>query len=56
MHPYTTQYLAAERARDLREQAAAVRRANQVRRARRGPGPEAAGRVQARRPGAPRLA
>jgi hypothetical protein len=56
MHPYSTQYLAAERARDLREQAAAARRATAARRARRGPGLVASGRVHARRPGAPRWA
>jgi hypothetical protein len=56
MHPYSTQYLAAERARDLREQAAAARRASAARRARRGTGPVASGRVTARRPGAPRWA
>jgi hypothetical protein len=56
MYPYTTQYLAAERARDLQEQAAAARRAREARRARRGPGPAAGGRAYARRPGAPRWA
>lgn len=54
MHPYTTQYLAAERAKDLREQAAAARRAGQARRARRGPGPAPVSRV--RRHGTPRWA
>ena len=33
MYPYTTQYLATERAKDLREQAAAARRAGEARRA-----------------------
>ena len=56
MHPYSTQALAAERARDLREQAAAARRATEARRAQRGHGPIAVGRVLARRPGAPRWA
>jgi len=56
MHPYTTRYLAAERARDLREQAAAARRAGAARRARRGPGLVAFGRGHARRAGAPRWA
>ena len=56
MHPYSTQALAAERARDLREQAAADRRATEARRARRGHGPIAAGRAPARRTGAPRWA
>ena len=56
MYPYTTQYLAAERAKDLREQAAAARRATEARRARRGHGPITVGRVHARRPGAPRWA
>jgi hypothetical protein len=53
MHPYTTQALAAERVRDLREQAAAARRASEARRARRGHGLAAAGRPRARRPGVP---
>jgi hypothetical protein len=56
MFPYSTQALAAERVRDLREQAAAARRATEARRARRGHGRIAAGRVPARRPGAPRWA
>ena len=56
MYPYSTQALAVERARDLREQAAAARRATEARRARRGHGPVAAGRVLARRLGAPRWA
>jgi hypothetical protein len=56
MHPYSTQYLATERARDLREQAAAARRATEARRARRGHGLLATGWVPARRPGAPRWA
>jgi hypothetical protein len=56
MYPHIAQSLAAERARDLREQAAAARRASQARRARRGTGQVAAGRVHARRPGAPRWA
>ena len=43
MHPYSTRYLATERARDLREQAAAARRATEARRARRGLGPVLAG-------------
>ena len=56
MYPHIAQNLAAERARDLREQAAAARRASEARRARRGHGAVAAGRVHARRPGAPRWA
>ena len=56
MHPYSTQALAAERVRDLREQAAAARQATEARRARRGHGPITAGRVHARRRGAPRWA
>jgi type II secretory pathway pseudopilin PulG len=56
MHPYSTQAVAAQRARDLREQAAAARRATEARRARRGHGPIAAGRGLARRTGAPRWA
>jgi hypothetical protein len=56
MHPYSTQALAAERVRDLRKQAAAARRATEARRTRRGHGLLAAGRVPARRPGAPRWA
>jgi hypothetical protein len=56
MHPYSTQALAAERVRDLREQAAAARRATEARRARRGHGLLAAGWVPTRRPGAPRWA
>jgi len=56
MYANITQYLAAERARDLREQAAAARRANQARRARRGSGSMGAGRVHLRLPGAPRWA
>ena len=56
MHPYSTQALAAERVRELREQAAAARRAKEARRARRGHGPIATGRVPARRTGAPRWA
>ena len=56
MFPYTTQYLATERARDLREQAAAARRATEARRARRGPEPVTIGHGHVRRPGAPRLA
>jgi hypothetical protein len=56
MYPHIAQILAAERARDLREQAAAERRASQARRARRGPGPVAARRGHAPRPGAPRWA
>jgi hypothetical protein len=56
MHPYSTQALAAERVRDLREQAAAARRATEARRARRGHGLRATGRVPARRTGTPRWA
>jgi hypothetical protein len=56
MFPYSTQALAAERVRDLREQAAAARRATEARRARRGPGPVLASRGHVRRPGAPRWA
>jgi hypothetical protein len=56
MHPYSTLALGAERARDLREQAAAARRASEARRARRGHGPITVGRGHARRPGAPRWA
>ena len=56
MHPYSTQALAAERVRDLREQAAAARRATEARRAWRGHGPVTAGRVHVRRPGAARWA
>lgn len=56
MYPHIAQILAAERARDLREQAAAARRATEARRARRGHGLIAAGRVPARRHGAPRWA
>ena len=56
MHPYSTQALAVERARDLREQAAAARRATEARRGRRGHGPIAPGRAPVRRPGAPRWA
>jgi len=56
MYPYTTQYLASERAKDLREQAAAARRAGEARRARRGPGPVLVSRGHARRHGTPRWA
>ncbi len=56
MYPYTTQYLATERAKDLREQAAAARRAGEARRARRGPGQVPAGRGHVRRHGTPRWA
>jgi len=56
MHPSITQALAADRARELREQAAATRRANEARRARRGRGPTAPRRASARRPGAARWA
>jgi hypothetical protein len=56
MHPYSTQATAAQRVRDLREQAAAARRATEARRARRGHGLLTAGWVPARRPGAPRWA
>jgi hypothetical protein len=56
MHSYSTQALAAQRVRDLREQAAAGRGATVARRARRGHGLLAAGWVPARRPGAPRWA
>jgi hypothetical protein len=52
MQPFITQDLAAERVRDLREQAAAARRASAARRARRGHGP-AARWARARRPGVP---
>jgi len=55
MYPYTTQYLAIERAKDLREQAAAARRASEARRARRGPGPVLASRGHVRH-GTPRWA
>ena len=56
MYPHIAQSLAAEHARDLREQAVAARRAGVARRARRGGGPAAAGRARAHRPGAPRWA
>ncbi len=56
MYPHIAQSLAAERTRDLREQAAVARQAKAARRARRGDGPVAASRVHARRPGAPRWA
>jgi hypothetical protein len=56
MYPYIAQNLAAERARDLREQAAAARRASEARRARRGPVPVLASRGHVRRPGTPRWA
>ena len=56
MYPYTTQYLATERAKDLREQAAAARRAGEARRARRGAGPVLASRGHVRRHGTPRWA
>ena len=56
MYPYTTQYLATERAKDLREQAAAARQAGEARRARRGPGPVPASRGHVRRHGTPRWA
>jgi hypothetical protein len=56
MYPYTTQYLAAERAKDLREQAAAARRAGEARRARRGPGSALASHGHIRRPSTPRWA
>ena len=56
MYPYTTQYLAIERAKDLREQAAAARRASEARRARRGPGPVPASRGGVRRHGTLRWA
>ena len=56
MYPYTTQYLAAERAKDLREQAAAARRAGEARRARRGPGQVPASRGRVHRHGTPRWA
>ena len=55
MHPYTTRYLAAERARELREQAVAARWSSQARRARRGPGAMAQG-TRVRRHHAPRWA
>jgi len=54
MYPYTTQYLATERAKDLREQAAVARRAGEARRARRGRGPVLASRGHVRRRGTPR--
>jgi hypothetical protein len=54
MYPYTTQYLAAERAKDLREQAAAARRAREARRARRGPEPVLVSRGHVRRHSTPR--
>jgi hypothetical protein len=56
MYPYTSRYLASERARDLRERAAAARQASEARRARRGPGPVLASRGRARRHGMPRWA
>ena len=56
MYANITQYLAAERARDLREQAAAARRAGAARRARRATGLAASGWGHARRAGAPRWA
>ena len=56
MHPYSTLALAAERVRDLREQAAAARQATEARRARRGHRPIVAGRGHGRRTGTPRWA
>jgi len=56
MYPYITQYVAIERAKDLREQAAAARRATAARRARRGHGPVLASRGHVRRHGSPRWA
>ena len=56
MYANITQYLAAERARDLREQAAAARRARQARRARRGTEPVLVRHGHIRRPGTPRWA
>lgn len=56
MYPYIAQNLAAEHARNLREQAAAARRAGQARRARRGPGLAAVTQRHAPRPGLPRWA
>ena len=56
MYPYIAQNLAAERARDLREQAAAARAGTEARRARRGSEPVTVDHGHARRPGAPRLA
>jgi hypothetical protein len=56
MYPYTTQYLATERAKDLREQAAAARRAGEARRARRDAGQVLAGRGHVRRHGTLRWA
>ena len=56
MQPYSTQYLATERAKDLRDEAAAARRAGQARRARRGRGPVLASHGHARRHGTPRWA
>ena len=49
MHWYSAQALAAQRVRDLREQAAAARRATEARRARRGHALLAAGWVPTRR-------
>jgi len=56
MYPHIAQYLATERAKDLREQAAAARRAGEARRARRGPAPVLASRGHIRRHGTPRWA
>jgi len=56
MYPYITQYLATERAKDLREQAAAARRAGEARRARRGPEAVLASRRHVRQHGTPRWA
>jgi hypothetical protein len=56
MYPYIAQDLAASRARDLREQAAAARRAKLARRARRGRAPVAAGWPGAGQPRTPRFA
>jgi hypothetical protein len=56
MYPHIAQTLAAEHARDLREQAAAARRATEARRARRADWLVPSGRSHARRPGAPRWA
>jgi hypothetical protein len=56
MHPYSTLYLATERAKDMREQAAAARRASEARRARRGPGTVLVSGGHVRRHGTPRWA
>ena len=56
MYPSIAQNLVAEHVRDLREQAAAARRAGEARRARRGAEPLLTGRGHLRRPGTPRWA